>query len=306
MPTKKVRTIQELSKKIQTVFEGNFGQTPLRQRNEDILGEAVELSRFTTIPNLKEEHGDLLCSLLQSFNENGWDPTECAEATLAKIERRAKQYRAYGRKLSVAILGGAFDPITQGHVAVAEFLLNFSSVFDQVFIMPCFSHIHNKKMTSPEHRLEMCRLATKHDRRIKIFDYEIQNKLGGETYHLVKKLMGEDFSKNQYDFSFVIGGDNAASFDRWVNYKDLERMIRFVVVPRTGVALSSKNAWYLKPPHMLLVPESPLPEISSTDIRSSLKSLEGIKRPNGVAKDFLDKNLNPEVYSYILKHKLYK
>jgi cytidyltransferase-like protein len=216
--------MNKLINKIATVFESNFGQTPLRQRNEDILNEAIELSRFTTMQNLKEEHGDLLCTLLMSFKENGWDPTECINATLEKINRRKNQYHAYGRKLNVAILGGAFDPITSGHVAVAEFILNFSSIFDQVWVMPCYQHIY-KQMVSTKHRLEMCKLATAHDRRIKVFDYEIKHKLGGETYNLVKKLMNEDFAKNKFDFSMIIGLDNANTFDKWVNYQDLERMI---------------------------------------------------------------------------------
>jgi hypothetical protein len=48
---------------IKSVFENHFGQTPLRQRNEDIYKEALELSRFTSIQNLKEEHGDTHSSI---------------------------------------------------------------------------------------------------------------------------------------------------------------------------------------------------------------------------------------------------
>ena len=304
--------IEDLCEKIKKVFEKNFGQTPLRQRNADILNEAIELERFTTIPNLKEEHGDLLSTLLMSFNENGWDPVECVEATLSKIERRSKQYRAYGRKLSVAILGGAFDPPHRGHIALAEFLLNFSSTFDAVFLMPCFKHMYNKDMALPKHRLEMCRLASKHDRRIQVFDYDVKNEFGGETYHLIKQLLSEDFAKNKYDFSFVIGGDNAATFDKWVNYQDLKKMIRFIVIPRQGVELKTKNSWYLKPPHMLLVPETPIPNISSTNIRNALQVKED--HPQGVgsrvatacAEGFLYESLNMDVLEYIQKNNLYK
>jgi nicotinate-nucleotide adenylyltransferase len=300
-------TFKQTLIKIQKVFETYFGQTPLRQRNEDILKEAVELSRFTTIPNLKEEHGDLLCTLLMSFQENGWDPNECIEATLKKIEHRAKQYQAYGRKLSVAIIGGAYDPPHLGHIAIAEFLLNFSSMFDSIWIMPCYKHMYDKSMAPAKHRLEMCRIATKHDRRIKVFDYEIKNKFGGETYHLVKKLMSEDFSKNKYDFSFVIGGDNAKDFDKWVNYEDLEKMIRFIVIPRENVEIKQRNAWYLKSPHMLLVPEVPIPGISSTSVRANLKEFYGNNSYQAKkAEEILIEQLNPEVFEYIKNNKLYK
>ena len=232
--------IKNIAKRVHSQFQKSFGTTPLRQRNEDILKEALELSRFTSIENLKEESGDLLATLLAGIAENGWDPAECLEATLSKIRKRSKQYQAYGRKLYTVILGGAFDPITPGHVEVAEFLLNFSKLFDDVWLMPCFRHIYGKKMESPEHRLAMCRLATKHDRRIFVSDYEIKHKLGGETYHLVKKLLSEDFAKNERDFSLAIGMDNANTFSDWVNHEDLERMIRCIIIPRTGIEMSKK------------------------------------------------------------------
>jgi nicotinate-nucleotide adenylyltransferase len=302
----KKTSIQDLSQKVKKVFEKNFGQTPLRQRNEDIRKEAEELERFTTIANLKEEHGDLLSTLLMSFNENEWDPVECVEATLAKIERRSHQYKAYGRKLSVAILGGAYNPVHLGHVAIAEFLLNYSSRFDMVFMLPCYKHMYDKQLAPAKDRLEMCRLATKHDRRIRIFDYEIKNKLGGETYHLVKQLMAEDFAKNKFEFTFVIGGDNAATFDKWVNYQDLEKMIPFIVIPRQGVTLKDMGSWYLKPPHTFLYPETPIPNISSTNVRDNLKILFSRSVASGMAYNFVEKQLNPEVFEYIKKNKLYK
>lgn len=299
--------IQKIAKRIQRVFNSSFGTTPLRQRNEDIYKEALELSRFTSITNLKEEHGDLLCTLLSSFVENGWDPEECIEATLTKIKRRKLQYHAYGRKISTVILGGAFNMITPAHIKVAEFLLNFSTIFDEVWIMPCFKHMYDKQLESPEHRLEMCRLATKHDRRIKVSDYEILNQLGGETYHLIKKLLDEDFAKHERDFSLAIGMDNANTFDRWVNYHDLERMIRCVVVPRAGIKTGLKSNWYLNPPHMLLVPEKPLLKGSSTEVRATIKEYcehGGAYEP--VMKKLNDPDfIHPEVFEYIKKNKLY-
>jgi nicotinate-nucleotide adenylyltransferase len=296
-------TMAGLKQKIQKVFLKNFGETTLRQRNEDILQEAIEISRFSSIKNLKEEHGDLICSLLMSFHENSWDVEDCINATLKKIESRARQYQAYGRKLNVAILGGAFDPIHLGHIAIAEFLLNFSGIFDEVWITPCFSHLYNKKMASPKHRLEMCRLATGHDRRIKVFNYEIKNKLGGETYHFVKRLMNEDYAKNKYNFSMAIGADNANTFDKWVNYQDLEKMIRFIVVPRSGVELNPKSNWYMKPPHMLLIPEIVIPNISSTGIR---KELEFLWHHSFNVKPQLLEGLDGKVIDHIKKNRLYR
>jgi nicotinate-nucleotide adenylyltransferase len=293
---------KKIINEIRATFLTHFGTTPLRERNEDIYREALELSRFTTIKNLKEEHGDLLSTLLMSFVENEWDPEECIKNTLEKIKGRSQQYKAYGRKMSVAILGGAFSPPTIGHIAMAEFLLNFSSMFDYVYLMPCHKHMYDKIMPSPQHRLQMLKLATMHDRRMRVFDYEIKNEFGGETYNLVKHLLSNTAYDN-FQFSFVIGMDNAITFDKWVNYQHLEKMIRFIVLPRKGVQNDAfKNMWYMKPPHVYLVPEKGLPEISSTEIREALKK----HRKNNIrALNFLNDNLKPEVFSYIIKNSLY-
>ena len=46
-------TVNELTAKISAQFNQAFGRTPLRQRLDDIFGEAIELSRYTDLTNLK-------------------------------------------------------------------------------------------------------------------------------------------------------------------------------------------------------------------------------------------------------------
>jgi nicotinate-nucleotide adenylyltransferase len=288
---------KELSSIINNVFTDAFGRTPLKQRLEDIFKESIELSRYSDLKNMKEEAGDLLCSLLQLMNECSWEAEDCAMATVNKIQHRIKQYKSLGRKTNVCLLGGAFSPVTVGHIQAAQFILDSSKTFDEVWLTPCYNHMYNKKMESSEHRLEMCRLASESDGRIKIFDYEIKNQLAGQTFHFVKKLLDEDFAKHTFDFSIAIGLDNANSFDKWVEYELLEKLIRFVVVPRKGVAFDPKATWFLKEPHIYLAADNPIAEISSTQIRKWL--LE-----NNIEK--LKENLDHKVLKYILSNNLYK
>ena len=294
--------------KIAEKFTMAFGRTPIKQRLEDILGEAIELSRFVDIPNLKEEAGDLLCSTIQLCNECGWNADELIDATLTKIDRRKEQYKSLGRKTKIAALGGAFNPITLGHIEVARYVLNTSRTFDEVWLFPCCSHMFGKEMASPENRVIMCNLAI-HDPRIKVCDYEIRNRLSGETYQTVKLLLEEDFAKNQYDFSWIIGMDNANVFDTWVNYELLEKMIRFVVVPREGYPMDPKVNWYLKQPHIFLASaDKPIMEVSSTEVRSCLEHNWKIYDGSGTWAhgNPLDRMLDPAVYKYIIANKLYQ
>ena len=284
-----VKLLQEL---VHKTFYDVFGRTPLNQRIDDIFNEAIELKRYTDIKNLKEETGDLLASALQLCNENEWDAQELVGETLCKIKRRKLQYKALGRKTKVGIIGGAFNPITDGHIKLAQFVLNTSRIVEEIWLTPCYGHMYGKVMATPQQRLDMCHLAAKVDARIRVFHYEIDNKLKGETYHFLKQLLEDPQYKDQYDFSYVIGLDNANTFDKWVNYEDLERMMRFIVVGRQGIPRDEKVDWYLKQPHIYLKPDkNDIPECSSTQVRNALFSLN---------TDEVQKLVDPEVYKYIL------
>jgi nicotinate-nucleotide adenylyltransferase len=289
-----------------------FGRTPLRQRLKDINKEATELDRYTDLKSLKGEAGDLLTTLIQLCNENEWSVEELIEANLKKIRKRKNQYKALGRKIQVAILGLAANPPTLGHIQVAKLVLDQSMLFDEVHLLPCFEHVYNKELVSPTHRLEMCRLAAAVDGRIKVLDYEITNKLRGETYNLAKRLIEDKKYSDTHSFSFIIGLDNANTFDKWVNYEELEKLVRFIVIPRTGEKPKKGVNWYLKPPHVYIEPDEPLMEISSTEVRKSLQNL--YESPAGVQfnKFLEDKDrafnwgLHPKVMKYILNNRLYE
>jgi nicotinate-nucleotide adenylyltransferase len=287
----------QLQDDVNKVFTEAFGRTPLKQRLDDILGEAIELSRCVDFMKVREELSDLLASAIQLANEASWDYESLVRETLAKIERRKVQYHTLGRKTQVAILGGAFNPVTNGHIQTAKFILNSSKTFDEVWLMPCYGHMHGKQMATPEQRLLMCQMAAQVDARIKVFDFEIQNKLQGETYQTVKLLQETEMAKDKYNFSMVIGMDNAKTFDRWVNYEHLEKLIRFVVVPRKGYEFDPTITWFLKAPHIYIAEDNPIDEISSTQIR------------NWVHEDkqtLLAKYLHPNVFEYIENNKLYE
>ena len=196
--------VKDLQKLVDDKFRENFGYTPLKERLRDIQDEFFELMKWQDVQNLKEETGDLLSSLLKLCSESGWNADDLILNTLKKIDNRADQYKTLGRKTRVAILGGAFDPIHKGHIQLAQFVLNTSGQFDEVWLMPNFRSISGKEMVSAEHRLKMCEIAAKVDNRIKVFDYEIRNKLKGETYYFFKKLKEEKELTEKYQFDMII------------------------------------------------------------------------------------------------------
>ena len=56
---------------------------------------------------------------------------------------------------------------------------------------------------------------------------------------------------------------------------------------------------------MLLVPETPIPNVSSTNVRANLKAMRSGQVSSGMAYRFCEKQLHPEVLKYIMEHNLY-
>jgi nicotinate-nucleotide adenylyltransferase len=296
--------MKDKQKKINDVYQDVFGYTPQTERLEDLQKQFFKLMRNTGVKELKECTGDLLTTLIQLANESEWDVNELIDSNLEKLIRRKDQYRSLGRKKRIAIYGGAFNPITNGHIQSAQFVLNTSGYFDEVWLMPAYKHMYNKHMESSEKRLAMCELAAKVDARIKVFDYEIRYELAGETFKLVKQLKNDPEYEN-FDFSFIMGLDNANTFHKWVNYEHLEKMMKFVVIPRKGYEIDEKVDWYLQKPHIYLnKEENNIIEVSSTLVRNLLKDLSS-KFP-GLVKEELKKYVDENVIDFISKNNLYQ
>jgi nicotinate-nucleotide adenylyltransferase len=281
-----------LQKEVAEVFQTAFGTTPMTERLDDIHRETYELLRYLDVRGLKGELGDLLSSCIMLAEEMDLPFEDLVRASLEKIKARQLQYKSLGRKYQVAIVGFAADPPTLGHLRLCQYILNTSRTFDEIFLMPCNSHMHGKQMAPANHRLKMCEILVRNDRRIKVSDFEIANQLSGATYNTVKRLLEYPEFKDKYNFSWVIGMDNANTFHTWVDAELLERTIRFVVVPRQGVKRDESVDWYLKPPHIYLGDTNEfIGETSSSAIRANL--------PLGHPA------LDDKVWTYIMENSLY-
>ena len=136
----------------------------------------------------------------------------------------------------IAILGGSFDPPHLGHLLVAQQTLDFAKI-DEVWLMPCFFHPFDKKITSGQKRLEMCQSAIEefNNRKIRVSDFEIRLKKKSytiETILILKKTFKSDH------FFWLIGSDNLSSFKKWKDWQKLLTETKFLVFPRIDYPLT--------------------------------------------------------------------
>jgi nicotinate-nucleotide adenylyltransferase len=210
----------------------------------------------------------------------------------------------------IGLLGGAFDPVTKGHVKMAQYVIG-QGLVDEVWLVPSYSHHYDKKMASPEMRLKMCEWAVAESCRkipISVCPLEICWKNTGGTIQFINSLLGtysflEDnaYTNHHYEFHYIIGADNAYSIDKWIESEKLRKTIPFIVVNRKGEKEPLPDAWFLQPPHAYLDdPEGFVPETSSTDARKSIKNWDTSNHK------YVSRLLHPEVLEFIFKNKLYQ
>jgi nicotinate-nucleotide adenylyltransferase len=214
----------------------------------------------------------------------------------------------------IALLGGSFDPVHHGHVALAEL---FSRLLhpDELRIMPAGQPWQKKGglQAGDADRVAMLKLAFGNAGfKVKIDTSEIERKTPTYTVETLRELraaLGPDAS-----IVFLMGADQLQKLDSWHDWQDLFALANFGVAARPGYRLDAAAL----PPAVAreLAPRLATPEevraskagkvclahtlavdISATEVRAALKE-------NAAAK--VSALLAPQVLDYIQQHHLYK
>lgn len=189
--------------------------------------------------------------------------------------------------MRIGILGGTFDPIHKGHLALAEAAVKQLKL-DHLYFIPTYQHpLEQKDSAALAHdRLKMIELAIQNKPEFKVSDCEIKRQ--GVSYTVdTLRLFREQFPKPNELF-FITGGDWGKKLDQWKEIDTIFKLAHFVVANRPGFNLQNL------PKHVEVLNFVPL-DISSTEAREQIK------------KDILPKDVIPEnVLTYIKQHRLYR
>ncbi len=146
--------------------------------------------------------------------------------------------------MNVGLLGGTFDPIHRGHLAVARAAQERFNLARVLFV-PAGAPPHKQKqpLAPYAHRYAMVALATEGERTFVPSDLESHERLGGkpsysiDTVRRLKRRL-----KRSDELYFIIGIDAFKEIAKWRQPEDLVREAQFIVVSRPGFSLEDIGA----------------------------------------------------------------
>ncbi|WP_139653381.1 nicotinate-nucleotide adenylyltransferase [Raoultibacter phocaeensis] len=144
----------------------------------------------------------------------------------------------------LGIMGGTFDPIHIGHLACAEQVREIYGL-DAVIFVPAGNPVfkRDKQVTSPEHRLAMCRLAVASNPAFDASSIEIER--GGDTYTVDTLRQLKAHYPANVELHFITGADAVFSIVKWRESSEIAKLAQLIGVTRPGYELSAEKKRYL-------------------------------------------------------------
>lgn len=147
----------------------------------------------------------------------------------------------------VGLFGGSFNPPHIGHTAICRWLFSRGLV-DRLWAIPCYVHPLDKQLAPFHHRMVMCQLAF-NKLMLPIDVLDVEKRLGGVsmTLRTIEHLKRENPGRR---FVLITGSDVSAESDKWHQFEKIREEVDIVRIPRG--------------------PKSPIPDVSSTDVRQRI------------------------------------
>ncbi|MFP3983468.1 MAG: nicotinate-nucleotide adenylyltransferase [Desulfurivibrionaceae bacterium] len=207
----------------------------------------------------------------------------------------------------IGLLGGGFDPVHNGHIAIAE-TVKKQMALNSVLFIPAAVPPLKETSASFSDRLHMLNLVLADREGFEITAMEAERQGPSytvDTLHILQKRYGEDT-----ELFFITGFDAFSEIKLWKSYNELLRLASFVVIDRPSHSLRSleefcarelfdvypagEDVWQVKGGRRIYRVKMEPIDISSTEIRERLRRNLDIS------------GLVPEkVADYIYKNKLY-
>jgi len=165
---------------------------------------------------------------------------------------------------TVGLYFGSFNPIHIGHMAIANYMVEYAGLDEFWFIItPQNPHKQQGNLLDSYDRFDLVQLAVGDDKRFLVSDIEFHLPKPNYTIDTLTWLKERNPSKS---FKILLGSDNLESFHKWKNYEKILEHHGVIVYPRPGFDTSN-----IRRHNSITVTEgAPLMEISSSFIRNAI------------------------------------
>ena len=218
----------------------------------------------------------------------------------------------------IALLGGSFDPVHHGHVALARLFCDLLHP-DALRVLPAKPWQKSALQASDEARLAMLELAFR-DTGLPVVIDRRELARGTPTYTVetlrgLREELGPDTS-----IVFLMGADQLQNLDSWRDWRQLFELANIGVAARPGYTLEQEalppavasalaprlattEQVRTTPAGLVCLAHTLAVDISATQVRALL---HGDGEPGTDTRAVLNSLVPPVVLDYIQQHNLYK
>jgi len=197
--------------------------------------------------------------------------------------------------MRIGLFGGSFDPVHQGHRALADQALRECGLDELRWIPAGQPWQKPRRLADADHRLAMIRLAMGPDPRQRLDERELRRTGPSYTLDTVRELQAEHPGAT---LVLILGEDQLANLPTWHGWQALAAAVTLAVATRGGREPVAPPALAAVPHHLhrLAMPAVPA---SSTEARERLERGEP-------AAALVPALVSAAVAGYIDRHGLYR
>lgn len=194
--------------------------------------------------------------------------------------------------MKTGIFGGAFNPVHNGHLALAEQYKKALSL-DRIIFIPTANppHKSSDELIDGKHRINMLELCVGENELVS--DIEFMRDGKSYTYLTIREL------KEKYrddEFFLIVGADQFFYFEKWYKFEEILSACTVVTAAREKNQYDEMLEFKAEHPRLknVVVSEFDVIDISSSQIRDMIKNGEDVSY-------YIPESVN----RYIKEHRLY-
>ncbi len=192
----------------------------------------------------------------------------------------------------IGILGGTFDPIHYGHLAIAEEAC-WACQLDFAFLIPTAGQPLKaaRHSATGTQRLDMVRLACAHNDRLLPADYELRHPPPSYTVDTLQEMRNTLSADTQ--LWFILGSDSLRTLPHWHQAERIIELAHLAVVVRPGELVDTEALEAQLPglPARTTLIDGPRLDIASSELRQRIANGQPVRYqlPDSVM-DYIQQN----------------